>query len=87
MVDSVSGMLRRADVRVDDFQIDVLCGGSQKVCFRASGTYVCHGISDDAKKAIDRAAMTPIASFYANLTTCLRHYYEEKVVPVHHADQ
>lgn len=29
VVDSVSGMFGE-DVRVDDFQIDVLCGGSQK---------------------------------------------------------
>ena len=51
VVDSVSGMFGE-DVRVDDFQIDVLCGGSQKAVSAPPGlTFVT--VSDAAWAAID----------------------------------
>ena len=77
VVDSVSASFGEA-MRISDWQIDIMCGGSQKVVSAPPGlTFVV--ISDDAKKAMaDRK--TPIASFYANLTT-FAHYYEEKWFP------
>ena len=77
VVDSVSASFGEP-MRISDWQIDIMCGGSQKVVSAPPGlTFVV--ISDDAKKAMaDRK--TPIASFYANLTT-FAHYYEEKWVP------
>ena len=77
VVDSVSGMFGER-VCVDDFQIDLLCGGSQKAVSAPPGlTFVT--LSDAAKKAMHERK-TPIASFYANLTT-FAHYYEEKWFP------
>ena len=65
-------------MRISDWQIDIMCGGSQKVVSAPPGlTFVV--ISDDAKKAMAERK-TPIASFYANLTT-FAHYYEEKWFP------
>ena len=77
IVDSVSASFGEP-MRISDWQIDIMCGGSQKVVSAPPGlTFVV--ISDDAKKAMaDRK--TPIASFYANLTT-FAHYYEEKWFP------
>ena len=77
VVDSVSASFGEP-MRISDWQIDIMCGGSQKVVSAPPGlTFVV--ISDDAKKAMaDRK--TPIASFYANLTT-FAHYYEEKWFP------
>lgn len=77
VVDSVSASFGEP-MRIDDWQIDIMCGGSQKVVSAPPGlTFVV--ISDDAKKSMaDRK--TPIASFYANLTT-FSHYYEEKWFP------
>ena len=77
VVDSVSASFGEP-LRVSDWQIDILCGGSQKVVSAPPGlTFVV--ISDDAKKAMAERK-TPIASFYANLTT-FAHYYEEKWFP------
>ena len=77
VVDSVSASFGEP-MRISDWQIDIMCGGSQKVVSAPPGlTFVV--ISDDAKKAMaDRK--TPIASFYANQTT-FAHYYEEKWFP------
>lgn len=77
VVDSVSASFGEP-MRISDWQIDIMCGGSQKVVSAPPGlTFVV--ISDEAKKAMaDRK--TPIASFYANLTT-FAHYYEEKWFP------
>lgn len=77
VVDSVSAMFGE-EVRVDEFQIDVLCGGSQKAVSAPPGlTFVV--ISEAAKKAMaDRK--TPIASFYANLKA-FEGYYEAKWFP------
>lgn len=63
---------------VSEAQIDILCGGSQKVVSAPPGlTFVT--ISQDAKDAIN-SRRTPIASFYANLKV-FENYYEEKWFP------
>lgn len=77
VVDSVSASFGEP-LDIDACQIDILCGGSQKVISAPPGlTFVV--ISEDAKKAM-RDRKIPIASFYANLTT-FAHYYEEKWFP------
>lgn len=77
VVDSVSGMFGE-EVRVDDYQIDILCGGSQKAVSAPPGlTFVV--VSEAAKKAM-AARKTPIASFYANLKV-FEGYYEAKWFP------
>ncbi len=77
VVDSVSAMFGEP-VRADDFQIDLLCGGSQKAVSAPPGlSFVV--VSEDAKNAM-KNRKTPIASFYANLTTFFN-YYEEKWFP------
>lgn len=77
VVDSVSGMFGN-EMHVDDYKIDLLCGGSQKAVSAPPGlTFVT--ISDDVKKAMhDRK--TPIRSFYANLLV-FEGYYEKKWFP------
>ena len=63
---------------MDDFQIDVLCGGSQKAVSAPPGlTFVT--VSDAAWAAIDGRSV-PIASFYANLKV-FEGYYEKKWFP------
>lgn len=77
VVDSVSGMFGE-EVRVDDYQIDILCGGSQKAVSAPPGlTFVV--VSEEAKKAMAQRK-TPIASFYANLKV-FEGYYEAKWFP------
>ena len=77
VVDSVSASFGEP-MNIDDWKVDIMCGGSQKVVSAPPGlTFVV--VSDDAKKSMaDRK--TPIGSFYANLTT-FAHYYEEKWFP------
>lgn len=77
LVDSVSAMFGEY-VNVDEFQIDLLCGGSQKAVSAPPGlTFVT--LSDDAKKCMS-TRKTPIASFYANLSI-FKDYYETKWFP------
>lgn len=77
VVDSVSGMFGEK-VCVDDFQIDLLCGGSQKAVSAPPGlTFVV--VSDSAKEKM-KNRKTPIASFYANLMA-FDGYYEKKWFP------
>lgn len=77
VVDSVSAMFGE-ELRVDEAQIDILCGGSQKVVSAPPGlTFVV--VSDDAKAAM-KARKIPIASFYANLAV-FEGYYESKWFP------
>lgn len=77
VVDSVSAMFGEA-VRVDEDQIDVLCGGSQKAVSAPPG--LCFvTISHAAKKAM-QGRRIPIASFYANLMM-FDGYYEKKWFP------
>lgn len=77
VVDSVSAMFGE-EVRVDEDQIDILCGGSQKVVSAPPGlTFVT--VSADAK-AVMAERKTPIASFYANIKA-FEGYYEKKWFP------
>lgn len=77
VVDSVSGMFGN-EVRVDDWKIDILCGGSQKAVSAPAGlTFVT--VSDDAKTAM-KNRKAPIASFYCNLTI-FDGYYEKQWFP------
>ena len=77
VVDSVSAMFGEP-VETDAWNIDILCGGSQKAVSAPPGlTFVT--ISDAAKSSMN-SRRTPVASFYANLTT-FRNYYEEKWFP------
>ncbi|MEG2093053.1 MAG: alanine--glyoxylate aminotransferase family protein [Lachnospiraceae bacterium] len=77
VVDSVSAMFGE-EVCVDQYGIDILCGGSQKAVSAPPGlTFVV--ISKDAKKAM-KERKTPIASFYANLQI-FEGYYEKKWFP------
>ncbi len=77
VVDSVSGMFGN-EVRVDDWGIDILCGGSQKAISAPIGLTLVT-ISKDAKQAM-KNRKTKIASFYANLTV-FDDYYEKKWFP------
>lgn len=77
VVDAVSSMFGE-EVRVDDYSIDILCGGSQKAVSAPPGlTFVT--LSADAKKAMAERKV-PIASFYANLKV-FEGYYEAKWFP------
>lgn len=77
VVDSVSAMFGEY-VNVDEFQIDLLCGGSQKAVSAPPGlTFVV--ISETAKTAMHNRS-TPIPAFYANLTI-FDNYYENKWFP------
>ncbi|MCC8140974.1 MAG: alanine--glyoxylate aminotransferase family protein [Lachnospiraceae bacterium] len=64
VVDSVSAMFGE-QLHVDAAQIDLVCGGSQKVVSAPPGLAFVT-VSEDAKAAM-RNRKTPIASFYANL--------------------
>lgn len=77
VVDSVSAMFGE-NVLVDDWNIDILCGGSQKVVSAPPGLTLIT-ISEDAKNAM-RNRKKPIASFYANLAV-FEGYYEKKWFP------
>ena len=77
IVDSVSGMFGEP-IHVDDGQLDIVCGGSQKALSAPPGlTFVT--VSDKAMKAMEERK-TPIASFYANLLA-FRDYYKDQWFP------
>ena len=77
LVDSVSAMFGEP-VHVDQDQIDLLCGGSQKAVSAPPGlSFVT--ISPDAWRVM-KGRKTPVASFYANLLTFAT-YYEDKWFP------
>ena len=77
VVDAVASMFGEP-VRVDDWQIDIVCGGSQKALSAPVGlTFVT--VSEAAMKAM-KERKTPIASFYANLTI-FEYYYRDKWFP------
>ena len=77
VVDSVSGMFGNA-VNVDAWNIDILCGGSQKAISCPIGLTLVT-ISEEAKQAMENRK-TGIASFYANLLI-FKDYYEKKWFP------
>lgn len=77
VVDAVASMFGEP-VKVDEWNIDIICGGSQKALSAPVGlTFVT--VSEDAKQAM-KNRNTPIASFYANLTI-FENYYENKWFP------
>lgn len=77
LVDSVSAMFG-AELKVDDWQIDIVCGGSQKALSAPSGLTLI-SVSPDAFAAIDKRT-APIASFYCNVAA-FRSYYKDKWFP------
>lgn len=77
VVDSVTGMFAD-ELHVDQAQIDIVCGGSQKALSAPPGLTMV-SVSEDAFKAM-HGRKVPIRSFYANLLT-FEHYYEEKWFP------
>lgn len=77
VVDSVAGMFGEY-VNVDESQIDILCGGSQKALSAPAGLTMLW-VSDKAMKAME-SRKTPIAAFYANILT-FRNYYKDKWFP------
>ena len=77
LVDSVSAMFGEP-LRVDEGQIDIACGGSQKALSAPPGlTFVT--VSDAAMKAMEERK-TPIASFYANILV-FKDYYKNLWFP------
>jgi len=75
IVDAVSSMFGE---RLSLDNIDILCGGSQKVISAPPGL-TFNVLSEGAKEAINNRKR-PIASFYANLKVFFN-YYEEKWFP------
>lgn len=77
VVDSVSAM-GGEEVRVDDWKIDIILGGSQKAFSVPTGLTMV-AISDKAKHAMENRK-TPIIGFYCNLNIW-RNYYKNKWFP------
>ena len=77
MVDSVAGMAGEP-IDVDQNQIDICCGGTQKAISAPTGLAIV-SISEDTKKAMNNRK-TPIASYYANLQI-FEGYYEKGILP------
>lgn len=77
VVDSVAGMFGEY-VNVDESQIDILCGGSQKALSAPAGLTMLW-VSDKAMEAMENRK-TPVAAFYANILT-FKTYYEDKWFP------
>lgn len=77
VVDSVAAM-GGEELRVDDWNVDIALGASQKAVSAPPGlTFL--SISDDAFNAMERRKV-PIASFYCNLLVW-KNYYENKWFP------
>ena len=77
VVDSVSASFGEP-MRISDWKVDIMCGGSQKAVSAPPGlSFVT--ISDDAYKAM-RSRKTPVASFYANILA-FDGYYEKQWFP------
>lgn len=77
VVDSVAAMFGE-EVRVDDWKIDIICGGSQKALSAPPGLAFV-AVSEAAMQAME-GRKTPIASFYCNLLT-FKNYYRDKWFP------
>ena len=77
VVDSVAGMFGE-ELNVDQAQIDILCGGSQKALSAPPGLTMLT-VSPAAVAAM-RQRKTPVASFYANILNYVD-YYENKWFP------
>lgn len=77
VVDSVAAMFGE-EVRVDDWKIDIICGGSQKALSAPPGLAFVT-VSKDAMRIMEERK-TPVASFYCNLLT-FKNYYRDKWFP------
>lgn len=77
VVDSVAAMFGQ-EVKVDDWQIDVICGGSQKALSAPPGLAFVT-VSDKAMEVMEHRKV-PVASFYCNLLT-FKNYKKEKWFP------
>ncbi|MCB2362453.1 pyridoxal-phosphate-dependent aminotransferase family protein [Clostridium estertheticum] len=77
VVDSVAGM-GGEDVRVDEWEIDIVIGASQK-CVSAPAGLTFLSISEDAFESMDQRKK-PIASYYCNLLIW-KDYYKNKWFP------
>lgn len=77
VVDSVAAM-GGIELKVDEWKIDIVIGGSQK-CISAPPGLTILSISEDAFEVMESRNM-PIASFYCNLLMW-KNYYEEKWFP------
>ncbi|VEF46675.1 class V aminotransferase [Bacillus freudenreichii] len=77
VVDAVASMVGEP-IDVDQNQIDICCGGSQKAISAPTGLAIV-SISEDAKKAMNDRK-TPIASYYANLQI-FNGYVEKGTLP------
>lgn len=77
VVDSVAAMVGE-EIRVDDWQIDIALGGSQKAISAPAGLTII-SLSDDAKNSM-KNRKRPIIGFYLNLTIW-ENYYENKWFP------
>lgn len=77
VVDSVAAM-GGEEIRVDDWNIDIALGGSQKAFSTPVGLTIV-SVSERAKKAIENRK-TPVRSFYCNLDIW-KDYYENKWFP------
>ena len=71
VVDSVAAMVGE-EIRVDDWQIDIALGGSQKAISAPTGLTIV-SISEDAKNSMKNRKM-PIVGFYLNLTIWEKYY-------------
>lgn len=77
IVDSVAAMFGE-EVKVDEWKIDIICGGSQKALSAPPGLAFV-SVSQAAFEAMENR-QTPIASFYCNLMV-FQGYYEKKWFP------
>lgn len=77
VVDSVSAMVGE-EFKVDEWQIDIALGGSQKA-FSAEPGLTMVSISDYARKVMENRE-TPIVGFYCNLNIW-KNYYKDKWFP------
>ncbi len=77
VVDSVAAMFGE-EVKVDDWKIDIICGGSQKALSAPPGLAFV-SVSQDAFAVMEHRK-APIASFYCNLLA-FKDYYRNKWFP------
>lgn len=77
VVDSVSAMAGEK-IKVDEWQVDIALGGSQKA-FSAPAGLTMVSVSEKAKEAMNNRK-SPIVGFYCNLTIW-ENYYKDKWFP------
>lgn len=77
VVDSVAAMFGE-EVKVDEWDIDIICGGSQKALSAPPGLAFV-SVSPEAFRAMENRK-SPVASFYCNLLT-FQDYYKNKWFP------